>query len=125
MHTAIETTQAPKAIGPYSQAVRASPFLYTSGQIGLDPVSGQLVEGGIEAQTRQVLRNLEAVLQASNLTFREVVKTTIFLTHLEDFARVNEIYAQHFAMPFPARSTVQVSRLPREANIEIEAIAAL
>ncbi len=123
MTTQIETTQAPAAIGPYSQAILAAPFLYTSGQLGLDPVTGEMVEGGVEAQAVQVLRNLAAILHEAGLSFADVVKTTIFLTDLGDFVRVNEIYAQHFGPVFPARSTVQVSRLPREAVIEIEVVA--
>ena len=123
MHTFIDTTDAPKAIGPYSQAVIAPPFLFSSGQIGLDPVRGTMVEGGIEAQTTQVLRNLDAILQAAQLSLQDVVKVTIFLLDLDDFTRVNAIYMQHFGPTFPARSTVQVSRLPREARIEIEIVA--
>jgi 2-iminobutanoate/2-iminopropanoate deaminase len=123
MHTPIETTNAPRAIGPYSQAILAPPFLYTSGQIGLDPLTGSMVEGGIAAQATQVFCNLEAILQAAKMSFQDVVKTTIFLTDLDDFACVNEIYAHYFETTFPARSTVQVTRLPREAKIEIEAIA--
>ena len=123
MHTPIDTPKAPKAIGPYSQAILAPPFLYTSGQIGLDPLTGILVEGGIVPQATQVFCNLDAILQAAKLSFQDVVKTTIFLTDLDDFACVNEIYAHYFGPTFPARSTVQVSRLPREAKIEIEVIA--
>ncbi len=123
MNVPIETSKAPKAIGPYSQAIMSSPFLYTSGQIGLDPATGALVEGGIEAQATQVFHNLEAILQAAQMSFQDVVKTTIFLTDLDDFGCVNKIYERYFGPTFPARSTVQVCRLPREAVIEIEVVA--
>jgi 2-iminobutanoate/2-iminopropanoate deaminase len=126
--TAVSTQAAPAAIGPYTQAVRIGDFLYSSGQIGLDPATGQLVEGGIEAQTRRVLENLKAVLQAAGAEMSQVVKTTVFLQNLKDFAAMNAIYGQYFApagiVP-PARSTVQVAALPREALVEMEVIAAL
>ncbi len=120
----IETTSAPAAIGPYSQAIQAGGLLFLSGQIPLDPATGVLVEGGIEAQTRQVLANLRAVLQAAGLDFTALVKTTIFLTDLNDFAVVNAIYGECFseAIP-PARATVQVAALPKGAKVEIEGIA--
>lgn len=120
---AVESPNAPKAIGPYSQAIIANGFIFTAGQVGADPKTGALVEGGIEAQTEQVLRNIEAVLKASGSSLDDVVKTTVFLADLNDFAKMNEIYAQRFKTPFPARSTVQVARLPRDAKIEIEAVA--
>jgi 2-iminobutanoate/2-iminopropanoate deaminase len=121
--TVIATDGAPKAIGPYSQAVRASGWVFTSGQIGLDPVSGQMVSGGTAAETHQVLKNLRAVLEASGATLDDVVKTTIFLADMDDFSVVNEIYAETFRSAWPARSTVQAARLPRGARVEIEAIA--
>lgn len=120
---AIETADAPKAIGPYSQAIVANGFVYTSGQIGLDPKTGTLVEGGIVEQTEQTLKNIEAVLKASGSSTDDVVKTTVFLADMNDFAKMNEVYAKYFNAPFPARSTVQVARLPRDAKVEIEAVA--
>jgi len=125
---AIETKEAPAAIGPYSQAVRAGDTLYTSGQIALDPATGQLVEGGIREQTVRVLANLEAVLSAAGVDATHVVKTTIFLKNMADFAVVNELYAPLFAprgVVAPARSTVAVAELPKGALVEIEAIAKL
>ncbi|HAD04804.1 MAG: reactive intermediate/imine deaminase [Desulfuromonadales bacterium GWD2_61_12] len=119
----VKTTAAPAAIGPYSQAIRAGAFLFCSGQIPLDPVSGELVAGGIAAQTEQVMRNMAGVLTAVGLNFDRVVKTTIFLTNLGDFAAVNAIYGGRFGAAPPARSTVQVAALPRGAAIEIEFVA--
>lgn len=119
---AVETADAPKAIGPYSQAVVAGDFVFLAGQIGTDPKTGNLVEG-VEAQTEQALKNLEAVLKASKSDFESVVKTTIFLADMNDFARVNEVYARVMKTPYPARATVQVARLPRDARIEIEMTA--
>jgi 2-iminobutanoate/2-iminopropanoate deaminase len=120
----IHTTAAPGAIGPYSQAVAAGPYLFTSGQIGLDPLTGQLVEGGLEAQARQIMANLAAVLAAGGLTFTDVVKTTIYLVDMDDFGAVNAVYGESFdGGPTPARSTVAVAALPRGARVEIEAIA--
>ena len=121
--TAIETTSAPRAIGPYSQAIRAGEWVFISGQIPLDPATGELVKGGIEVQTRRVLDNLGAILQSAGCSFAEVVKTTIYLTDLSEFAAMNTIYASYFAAPAPARATVQVAALPKGANIEIEAVA--
>jgi len=120
---AIESPDAPKAIGPYSQAIIANGLIFTAGQVGTDPKTGALVEGGIEAQTEQVLRNIAAVLKAAGSSLDDVIKTTVFLADLNDFAKMNEIYAKRFKTPFPARSTVQVARLPRDAKIEIEAVA--
>lgn len=122
---AVESTDAPKAIGPYSHAIVANGFIFTAGQVGTDPKTGTLVEGGIEAQTEQVLKNIETVLKAAGSSLDDVVKTTVFLADLNDFAKMNEIYAKRFKAPFPARSTVQVARLPRDAKIEIEVIAVL
>lgn len=123
----IDTASAPAAIGPYSQAIAFGSLLFTSGQIALDPGTGTLVEGGIEAETEQVLRNLAAVLSAAGATFADVVKTTIFLIDMADFAVVNRIYAAALGEtgPAPARSTVQVAALPRGARVEIEGIARL
>lgn len=122
---AVETPDAPKAIGPYSQAIVANGFVYTAGQVGADPKTGTLVEGGIEAQTEQVLKNIAAVLKASGSSLESVVKTTVFLADMNDFAKMNEVYAKYFKAPFPARSTVQVARLPRDAKVEIEAVAVM
>jgi 2-iminobutanoate/2-iminopropanoate deaminase len=123
---AVSTKSAPAAIGPYSQAVRVGDFLYTSGQVGLDPATGALVEGGIETQTTRVLENLKAVLEAAGTDFAHVVKTTVFLKDMGDFAAMNAIYGKYFApegVVAPARSTVEVARLPKDALVEIEAIA--
>ncbi len=125
--TTIRTTQAPGAIGPYSQAVvvPAGRMVFCSGQIPLDPATGELVKGDIAAQTRRALDNLGAVLTAAGASWADVVKTTIFLADLADFAAVNAIYGERFAASPPARSTVQAARLPRDARVEIEAIAVL
>ncbi len=123
MKKIISTSEAPGAIGPYSQAVRSGRFLFCSGQIPLDPKSGQIVAGDVTAQTQRVLDNIAAVLRAEGLTFDHVVKTTIFLTNLGDFETVNEIYGSYFKQNPPARSTVQVAALPKGANVEIEVIA--
>ena len=123
MKRAIHSDGAPKAIGPYSQAAAVAGAVYLSGQIGLEPSSGELVAGGVEAETRRVMENLEAVLAAAGLDFAAVVKTTIFLADLADFAAVNQIYGSYFEDPKPARSTVQVAALPRGARVEIDAIA--
>lgn len=120
---AVATDRAPQAIGPYSQAIRAGDWLFLSGQIPIDPATGELVTGGIEEQTRRVLDNLGAVLEAGGASYRDVVKTTIFLIDLADFSAVNAIYSTYFADPPPARATVQVAALPKGARIEIEAIA--
>ncbi|MFL6544230.1 MAG: RidA family protein [Candidatus Udaeobacter sp.] len=125
MKKIISTNEAPAAIGPYSQAVRSGSFLFCSGQIPLDPKSGEIVPGDITAQTQRVLDNIAAVLRAEGLSFDNVVKTTIFLTNLGDFQRVNEIYGFYFKQNPPARSTVQVSALPKGANVEIEVVAAI
>jgi len=125
MREAVSSEQAPKAIGPYSQAIRAGDFLFLSGQIPLDPATGQLVPGDIAAQTRRVLENLRAVLAAAGLSLDAVVRTTIYLVDLGDFSVVNEVYGSYFTDPAPARATVQVSRLPRDARVEIDAIAFL
>lgn len=122
----IHTDAAPAAIGPYSQAIRSGDLLFASGQVGFDPATGLLVEGGVAAQTERVLANVAAVLAAAGLTFAHVVKTTVFLKRMDDFATVNALYAKAFApegvVP-PARSTVEVARLPKDALVEIEVIA--
>jgi 2-iminobutanoate/2-iminopropanoate deaminase len=128
MHkTIVRTTAAPGAIGPYSQAVTVQVgdkrMIFTSGQIALDPASGAMVEGDVEAQARQVLANLGAVLAAADAGFQHVVKTTIFLASMEDFGKVNAVYAEAFTVDPPARSTVQAARLPRDAKVEIEVVA--
>ena len=120
----VSTNQAPQPIGPYSQGVISGGLLFVSGQIALDPETGELVEGGIEDQTDQVLRNLLAVLKASKMGPENVVKATIFLADLQDFPRVNDVYARYLGKEPPARSTVQVASLPRGARIEIDVIAA-
>ena len=123
MKKIISTKEAPAAVGPYSQAVRVGSTVYCAGQIALDPKSGQIVPGGIGAQTRRVLENIAAVLRAESLGFENIVKTTVFLTNLSDFQTVNEIYGSYFKKEPPARSTVQVPALPKGANVEIEVIA--
>jgi 2-iminobutanoate/2-iminopropanoate deaminase len=120
----VVTSQAPKPIGPYSQGVIAGGLLFVSGQIPLDPASGQVVEGGIEAQTEQVLKNIVAVLKEAKMGPENVVKTTVFLADLEDFTRMNEVYARYLGKEPPARSTIQAARLPRGVGIEIDVIAA-
>jgi 2-iminobutanoate/2-iminopropanoate deaminase len=120
----VSTSNAPAAIGPYSQAVIAGSTLYTSGQIALDPVTGQLVDGDVRAQAAQVMRNVQAVVEAAGYAMSDVVKTTIFLASMDDFATVNEIYGAAFSGEPPARSTVQAAQLPRGALVEIDAIAA-
>lgn len=119
----VHTDKAPKAIGPYSQAIRVGDFIFCAGQAGLDPATGKLVSGGIEAETRRVLQNLSAALEAAGSSLGQVVKTTVFMTNLDDFKTMNAIYAEFFPSAPPARSTVQVSRLPAGASVEIEAIA--
>jgi len=123
VRTPIHTDSAPKAIGPYSQAIVAGGMAYCSGQIPIDPATGNLVEGGIEAQTHQALRNLSAVLQAAGSDLARVVKTTVFLQSMNDFAAMNAVYATYFSQTPPARSTIEVAKLPRAALVEIEAIA--
>ena len=119
----VQTGKATKAIGPYSVAIESDPFLYTSGQLGLDPATGKLVSDDVEAQTTQVMKNLEAILKAANLTFDSVIKTTIFCVNMADFPKINKIYGSFLKEPFPARSTVQVAALPLSGLIEIEMIA--
>ncbi len=123
MKKIVSTTEAPAAVGPYSQAVRVGQWVFTAGQIPLDPKTGQIVSEDIAEQTRQVLNNLTAVLKAENLTFDHIIKTTVFMTDLGQFQTMNEIYASYFTQQQPARSTVQVSALPKGARVEIEVIA--
>ena len=123
MREIIETKAAPDPIGPYSQAIRTNGLIFISGQIPIQPETGLVVEGGIEAQTHQVMKNLSAILHAAGSGFDKVVKTTIFLSNLDDFSCFNRIYEEYFGEARPARATVQVSRLPREVLLEIEAIA--
>jgi len=123
MKHSFSSDNAPKAIGPYSQAVRVGDLLFLSGQVPLDPATGQLIEGDISAQTRRVMENLGAVLKSAGLSFADVARTTIFLADMNDFAKVNEVYGSYFTEPFPARATVQVARLPKDARVEIDAIA--
>ncbi|MGK2850910.1 MAG: RidA family protein [Candidatus Limnocylindrales bacterium] len=121
--SAVTTTGAPAAIGPYSQGISLDGFIFCSGQLGLDPATGDLVSGGVEAQAERALRNLTAVLDAAGATMADVVKTTIFLADISDFAAVNAVYARHMADPPPARSTFAVGALPKGGLVEIEAIA--
>lgn len=123
MKEIVSTENAPKAIGPYSQAVRWNGLVFCSGQIPLHPSTGQLVEGGIEEQTVRVLENLKAVLEAAGASFESVLKTTIFVKDLGDFAKVNEVYSRYFPVNPPARATVEAARLPRDVKVEVEAIA--
>jgi 2-iminobutanoate/2-iminopropanoate deaminase len=125
MNTIITTSGAPAPIGPYSQAVKAGNLLFVSGQIALDPDSGQLVSGSIEEETRQVLANISAILKEAGAGWQNIVKTTIFLKDMNNFPRVNETYGEMFSGDFPARETVEVSRLPKDVNVEISVIAAL
>lgn len=123
MKQIIKTEDAPGAIGPYSQAVKAGGLVYCSGQIPLDPGTGEFVEGGIAEQTEQVLKNISALLAAAGTGLEQVVKTTVFLAEMNDFAAMNEVYGRFFGENYPARSTVQAARLPRDARVEIEVIA--
>ena len=123
MKTVISTTEAPSAVGPYSQGIAAGPFVFCSGQIPLEPETGALVQGDISTQVKRVLQNIAAVLRAHGLGMEHVVKTTVFLTDLADFAEMNTVYAEYFLSNPPARSTIQVAALPKGANVEIEAIA--
>jgi 2-iminobutanoate/2-iminopropanoate deaminase len=122
---ATSTPNAPAAIGPYSQAIKSGNLLFLSGQIPLDPATGNLVAGGIEEQTRQVFTNIGAILEAAGLSFDAVVSATVYVMDMNDFAKVNEIYATYFSSPAPARATVQVARLPKDARVEIQVVAAL
>jgi 2-iminobutanoate/2-iminopropanoate deaminase len=119
----ISTENAPKAIGPYSAGIRSGQFIFTAGQLGIDPQTGELVSGGIEAETRQALTNLKHVLEAGGVSLAEVVKTTVFLGDINDFSRMNAVYAEFFTQNPPARSAVQVAALPKGGAVEIEAVA--
>jgi 2-iminobutanoate/2-iminopropanoate deaminase len=125
MKKQVKTDKAPQAIGPYSQGIIANGFVFCSGQIPLDPATGQLNTGTIEEQTRQVLKNVSAVLEAAGSSLDEAVKTTVFLQDMNDFGKMNAVYAEFFKVPNPARAAVQVARLPRDVKVEIEAIAIL
>ncbi len=123
MKQAVHTDQAPQALGPYSQAVRHGALVFCSGQVAIDPATGTVVTGGIEEQTHQVLKNQTAVLAAAGCTMADVVKTTVFLTDMNEFAAMNKVYGEYFPAPYPGRSTVQVVRLPKDVKVEIELIA--
>ncbi len=123
MKQAVHTDQAPQALGPYSQAVSHGTLVFCSGQVAIDPATGAVVTGGIEEQTHQVLKNQTAVLAAAGCTMADVVKTTVFLTDMNEFAAMNKVYGEYFPAPFPGRSTVQVVRLPKDVKVEIELIA--
>lgn len=123
MKTAISSPRAPKAIGPYSAALRAGQLLFVSGQVPFDPATGEMIEGDIGLQTRRILLNIGALLEAGGLSYPDVVRTTVFLADMGDFAAMNDVYRTFFSEPYPARSTVQAARLPRDARIEIDAIA--
>ncbi|MBS5548606.1 RidA family protein [Pseudoflavonifractor sp. An184] len=125
MKQVIHTDSAPAAIGPYSQAIQIGDLLFVSGQVPIDPSTGAIVEGDVKAQAQQSLNNLKAILNAAGTNMGAVVKTTVFLADMNDFAAMNEVYAQFFQEPFPARSAVQAARLPKDAKVEIEAIAQL
>jgi 2-iminobutanoate/2-iminopropanoate deaminase len=123
MREVIATPNAPQAIGPYSQAIRANGFLFVSGQIPLDPASGQLVAGGVAEQTRRVLQNLQAIVEAAGSSMDKVVRTTVYLKDMGEFAAMNEVYAKFFPQSAPARATVEVARLPKDVRVEIDLIA--
>ena len=125
MKEIVATERAPRAIGPYSQAMRSGNFLFASGQIPIDPATGEFVAGGITEQTEQVMRNVSAILEAAGAGLEQVVKTTVFLADMDDFTAMNEVYGRFFGEDPPARATVQAARLPRDARVEIEAIAIL
>ena len=123
MANVISTDKAPAAIGPYSQAIEVNGMIYTSGMIPIDPSTGELVTGSVEAQAEQAISNLEALLAASGSSIEKAVKTAVFISNMDDFGKINEVYAKHFKEPYPARSCVQVARLPKDVAIEIEAVA--
>jgi 2-iminobutanoate/2-iminopropanoate deaminase len=123
MKTVIASAAAPAAVGPYSQAIALSNLIFCAGQIPLDPATGNLIEGDVTAQTRRVLENVKAVLAAAGASLNDVVKSTVFLLDMNDFAAMNAVYAEYFSAPFPARSTIQVARLPKDSRVEIEVIA--
>ncbi len=121
----IETKNAPEALGPYSQAVSINGFLFLSGQIGIDPAIGKVVEGGVSEQTKQIFSNIKNILAEAGRTLDDIIKVTVFLKNMDDFSLVNSIYAEYFTKPYPARSALQVAKLPLDVDIEIETIAAL
>ena len=123
MNKVVATTKAPQAIGPYSQGIKGNGFVFVSGQLPVDPAAGEFAAGGIEAQTRQSLQNVQAILAAAGTTLDQVVKTTVFLQHMTDFAAMNRVYAEVFAKECPARSCFEVAKLPKDALVEIEVIA--
>ena len=123
MANVISTDKAPAAIGPYSRAIEVNGMIYTSGMIPIDPSTGELVTGSVEAQAEQAISNLEALLAASGSSIEKVVKTVVFISNMDDFGKINEVYAKHFKEPYPARSCVQIARLPKDVAIEIEAVA--
>lgn len=123
MVNVISTDKAPAAIGPYSQAIEVNGIIYTSGMIPINPATGELVTGGVEEQAEQAISNLEALLEAAGSSIENVLKTVVFISDMDDFGKINEIYAKHFKEPYPARSCVQVARLPKDVAIEIEAVA--
>ena len=123
MRQAISSPSAPKAIGPYSQAIRAGSLLFVSGQVPIDPETGYLVDGDIATQTHRVFQNIAEILKAAGASFDQVVRTTVFLADMNDFAEMNEVYGTYFSSPAPARATVQVSRLPKDSQVEIDVIA--
>ena len=123
MRHAVSTPSAPKAIGPYSQGIRAGSLLFVSGQVPIDPATGQIIDGDIAAQTHRVFQNIGEILKAGGASFDHVVRTTVFLADMNDFAAMNEVYATYFTSPAPARATVEVSRLPKDARVEIDVIA--
>lgn len=122
---AVSTGRAPEAIGPYSQAIKAGPFVFVSGQIPLDPESGQMVDGDIAAQTHRVFGNLRAILDAAGTSLERVVRTTVYLADMNDFAAMNQVYGTYFSPPAPARATIQAARLPKDARVEIDLVALL
>ncbi len=125
MRQAVSTPSAPQAIGPYSQGIRAGSLLFVSGQVPIDPATGNIVDGDIAAQTHRVLQNIGEILKAGGASFDHVVRTTVFLADMNDFAAMNAVYATYFNAPAPARATVQVSRLPKDARVEIDVIASI
>ncbi len=124
MKTVVFTDKAPAAIGPYSQAIKANGFVFVSGQLPVDPATGEFAPGGVEAQAHQSLKNVQAILATEGLELSDVVKTTVFIQHMDDFAAVNGVYSQYFTADFPARSCVEIAKLPKGALVEIEVIAA-
>ena len=123
MRDLIATADAPQAIGPYSQAIRANGFIFVSGQVAIDPANQQVIAGDVAAQSERVLKNLAAILKAAGSSLQQVVKSTVFLKNMADFAAMNEVYGRHFSAPYPARATVEVARLPKDVLVEIDVIA--